>query len=131
MRIEIIGTPFNGLGAMPDIENPAEGLRQSGLLTQLKANGHIVEDLGDLSGFLCPDIRDSETGINDFGMWLELSREISQFLGEMLDRQAFPLILGGDCRLLVGIFALLAQRKTEAGLIFLDGHVSGTKRADF
>jgi len=122
MRIEIIGTPFNRLGVFPDIENPAEGLRQLGLITQLKANGHIVTDLGDLSGFLCQDIRDPETGINDFDLWLDLSREISQFLEGMLDRQAFPLILGGDCRMLVGIFAALARRKTEAGLIFLDGH---------
>jgi len=122
MRIEIIGTPFNGLGAFPDIENPAEGLRQSGLITQLKANGHIVTDLGDLSGFQCQDIRDLETGINDFDLWLDLSRDISQLLGGMLDRHAFPLLIGGDCRMLVGIFASLAQRKTEAGLIFLDGH---------
>jgi arginase len=122
MKVEILGTPFNGLGELPDIENPAEGLRQAKLVHLLKANGHNVTDLGDLSGFLCQEIRDPETGINDFDLWLDLSREISQFLGKMLDRQAFPLLLGGDCRMLVGIFAALAQRKTKAGLVFLDGH---------
>ena len=40
----------------------------------------------------------------------------------MLDRQAFPLLLGGDCRMLIGIFAAFAQRETEVGLVFLDGH---------
>jgi hypothetical protein len=49
MKIEILGTPFNGLGTYPDIENPAGGLREANLLLQLKANGHIVTDLGDLS----------------------------------------------------------------------------------
>jgi arginase len=88
----------------------------------LNANGHIVTDLGDLSGFLCQEIRDPETGINDFDLWLDLSRELSQIVGGMLDRQVFPLLVGGDCRMLVGIFAALAQRKTEAGLVFLDGH---------
>ena len=122
MKIEILGTPFNGLGELPDIENPAEGLRQANLVHLLKANGHNVTDLGDLSGFMCQEIRDPETGINDFDLWLDLSREISQFLGKMLDRQAFPLLLGGDCRMLVGIFAALAQRKTKAGLVFFDGH---------
>ena len=122
MRIEILGTPFNGLGVFPDIENPAEGLRQLGLITRLNARGHIVTDLGDLSGFLCQDIRDPVTGINDFDLWLDLSREISHFLVGIFDRQAFPLILGGDCRMLVGIYAALSQRQTEAGLIFLDGH---------
>ncbi len=122
MRIEILGAPFNGLGTFPDIENPAEGLRQANLMSLLEASGHIVTDLGDLSGFQCQDIRDDETGINDFGMWLNLSQELSQMLGEMLDRQAFPLLLGGDCRMLVGIFTAFSQRETEAGLVFLDGH---------
>ncbi len=122
MRIEILGAPFNGLGTFPDIENPAEGLRQANLISLLEASGHIVTDLGDLSGFQCQDIRDDETGINDFGMWLNLSQELSQMLGGMLDRQAFPLLLGGDCRMLVGIFAAFSQRETEAGLVFLDGH---------
>jgi len=122
MRIEILGTPFNGLGAFPDIENPAEGLRQANLVPLLEANDHVVTDLGDLSGFQCQEIRDSETGINDFDLWLDLSGELSEMLGGMLDRHAFPLLLGGDCRMLVGIFAAFAQRETDVGLVFLDGH---------
>lgn len=114
--------PFNGLGEFSDIENPAEGLRQANLMPLLKASGHMVSDLGDLSGFQCRDLRDDETGINDFEMWLDLSLEISARVAAMLDRQAFPLLLGGDCRMLIGIFAALAQRKTAAGLVFLDAH---------
>jgi arginase len=122
MRIEILGTPFNGLGTFSDIENPAEGLRQANLMSLLKTSGHIVTDLGDLSGFQCRDIRDDETGINDFDLWLNFSQELSKIVGAMLDRQAFPLLLGGDCRMLIGIFAAFAQRETEVGLVFLDGH---------
>ena len=122
MRIEILGTPFNGLGTFSDIENPAEGLRQANLMSLLETSGHIVTDLGDLSGFQCRDIRDDETGINDFDLWLDLSQELSKIVGAMLDRQAFPLLLGRDCRMLVGIFAAFAQREIEVGLVFLDGH---------
>jgi len=122
MRIEILGTPFNGLGTFPDIENPAEGLRQANLMSLLEASGHIVTDLGDLSGFQCRDIRDDETGVNDFDLWFNLSQELSKIVGAMLDRQVFPLLLGGDCRMLIGIFAAFSQRETQAGLVFLDGH---------
>jgi len=122
MRIEILGTPFNGLGTFPDIENPAEGLRQANLVPLLEANGHAVTDLGDLSGFECQEIRDPANGINDFDLWLDFSQKLSHRLGAMLDRQAFPLLLGGDCRMLIGIFLAFAQRETEVGLVFLDGH---------
>ena len=122
MRIEILGTPFNGLGTFSDIENPAAGLRQANLMSLLETSGHIVTDLGDLSGFQCRDIRDDETGINDFDLWLNFSQKLSKIVGAMLDRQAFPLLLGGDCRMLIGIFAAFAQRETEVGLVFLDGH---------
>jgi arginase len=40
----------------------------------------------------------------------------------MLDRPSFPLVLGGDCRMLVGIFTALVRREIDTGLIFLDGH---------
>lgn len=122
MRIEILGTPFNGLGSPPDIENPAYGLRQAKLIPLLESKGHSVTDLGDLSGFQFQGIRDLETGILDFDLWIDLSNALSKKLGTILERQSFPLLLGGDCSMLVGIFSAFAQRDSEVGLVFLDGH---------
>ena len=122
MRIEILGTPFNGLGSPPDIENPADGLRQAKLIPLLESKGHSVADLGDLSGFQFQEIRDPETGIKDFDLWIDLSNALSRKLGAILDRESFPLLLGGDCSMLVGVFSAFAQRDVEVGLIFLDGH---------
>lgn len=122
MRIEILGTPFNGLGSPPDIENPADGLRQAKIIPLLESKGHSVTDLGDLSGFQFQEIHDPETGIKDFDLWIDLSNDLSRKLGAILDRESFPLLLGGDCSMLVGIFSAFVQRNTEVGLIFLDGH---------
>lgn len=122
MRIEILGTPFNGLGSPPDIENPADGLRQAKLIPLLESKGHSVTDLGDLSGFRFQEIRDPETGIKDFDLWIDLSNDLSRKLGAILERESFPLLLGGDCSMLVGIFSAFALRDTKVGLVFLDGH---------
>ena len=122
MRIEILGTPFNGLGSPPDIENPADGLRQANLIPLLESKGHSVADRGNLSGYQFQEIRDLETGIKDFNLWIDLSNDLSRKLGTILDHKTFPLLLGGDCSMLVGIFSAFAQRNTEVGLIFLDGH---------
>lgn len=122
MRIEILGTPFNGLGSPPDIENPAEGLRRAGLLPLLSSKGHAVDDLGDLSGFQFREIHDPETGIKDFEMWIDISTSLSRKCEAILSRGAFPLLLGGDCSMLVGILSAFAQKDSDVGLIFLDGH---------
>ncbi len=122
MKIDIIGTTFNGLGTPPDIENPPDGLRQAGLIAKLEADGHAVTDWGNIDGYHILDIRDPETGINDFDSWLGLSKELSVVTDAILNKKSFPLILGGDCRVLVGIFDALAQKKENTGLIFLDSH---------
>ncbi len=122
MKIEIFGTPFNGLGSPPEVENPADGLRQAKLIPLLESKGHAVTDLGDLSGFQFQEIRDPETGIKDLNLWIDLSNNLSRKLGAILDRESFPLLLGGDCSMLVGIFSAFPQRNTGVGLIFLDGH---------
>lgn len=122
MRIEILGPPFNGLGSPADIENPGDRLRQTNLIPMLKSKGHSVTDLGDLLGFQFQEIHDIGTGIVDIDLWIDLSNELSRKLGLILERDSFPLLLGGDCSMLVGIFSAFAQRHTEVGLIFLDGH---------
>jgi arginase len=122
MRVEILGTPFNGLGSPPHWENPADGLRRAQLAQQLVSIGHSVNDLGDLVGFQFLDIRDPETGIRDYRTWVALSESLSVEVGYMLDREAFPLLLGGDCSMLVGILAAFAYKETPVGLVFLDGH---------
>lgn len=121
-KIEIIGTPFNGIGEYPHRENPPNKLRQLGLITRLIDSGRQVTDLGNLDGFQIQDVRDPETGINDFAMWVNLSKEVSKSITSILSRSSFPLVLGGDCRFLIGIMTALIEHGIDAGLIFIDGH---------
>jgi arginase len=122
MKIDILGTPFNGLSSPSGIENPAEGLRRAGVVPFLKANGHSVSDLGDLRGFQFQDIVDPDTGIKDFDLWIALSKGLANALDKMLSNKSFPLLLGGDCSMLVGILLAFARRDRNVGLVFVDGH---------
>jgi arginase len=122
MKIEILGTPFNGLGSPSHRENPGDGLRRAHLVQQLADSGHSVTDLGDLIGLQFLNVRDPETGIMDYRTWVALSARLSKKVGEMIDRKAFPLLLGGDCSMLVGIMAAVAHNQPPVGLVFLDGH---------
>lgn len=116
-------------GGISVIEAPSIlGLRPSGverLPAALKAQG-LMEGLGArAAGVVVPPPynprRDPETNVlNPEG--------ILDFSGQLADRVererlggAFPLVLGGDCSILIGCLLALRRRGTF-GLFFIDGH---------
>jgi arginase len=55
------------------------------------------------------------TGLRDY------SPTLADAVGAVLDRGEFPIVLGGDCSILLGN-ALALKRRGRYGLLFLDGH---------
>jgi arginase family enzyme len=64
---------------------------------------------------------DAATGLlNPHGLRDHASR-LADAVGAVLDQGAFPVVLGGDCTILLGI-TLALRRRGRYGLLFLDGH---------
>jgi len=51
----------------------------------------------------------------------EWSPKLADVVGEVLDRDEFPVILGGDCSIVLGS-TLALKRRGRYGLLFIDGH---------
>lgn len=51
----------------------------------------------------------------------DYSSRLADAVGAVLDRGEFPIVLGGDCSILLGS-ALALKRRGRYGLLFLDGH---------
>jgi arginase len=51
----------------------------------------------------------------------EYSARLADVVGAVLDSGDFPIVLGGDCSILLGC-ALALRRRDRYGLLFLDGH---------
>ncbi|MGW7362521.1 arginase family protein [Streptomyces sp. NPDC054841] len=65
--------------------------------------------------------RDRDTGIlNPVGI-ARYSVGLADAVGGVLDRGCFPVVLGGDCSILLGNLLAL-RRRGRYGLLFLDGH---------
>ncbi|WP_406864647.1 arginase family protein [Streptomyces sp. HUAS MG47] len=65
--------------------------------------------------------RDEATGaLNPDGI-ARYSAELADAVGAVLDRGRFPVVLGGDCSILLGNLLAL-RRRGRHGLLFLDGH---------
>jgi arginase len=64
---------------------------------------------------------DPVTGVRNASGVAGYARRLAGAVGEVLDRGEFPVVLGGDCSILLGSLLAL-RRRGRHGLLFLDGH---------
>ena len=93
-------------------------LRAAGLVEQLK-----LKDAGDLPVVIDSPERDPQTGIIGFQSICRSSEIIRREVGQLLGRGERPLVVGGCCTLLIGVFAALRDGYGDVGLAFVDGHL--------
>jgi arginase len=67
-----------------------------------------------------PEI-DPETGLLNPRGLRDYASRLASAVGAVLDDGAFPIVLGGDCSILLGNLLAL-RRRGRYGLLFLDGH---------
>jgi arginase len=106
------------LGLRPTgVETLPEALLHAGLMDRLQARH---------AGRFEPEspydsTRDSTTlTLNAPGI-ASFSRTLASAVGEVIDRGEFPVVLGGDCSILLGDLLAL-KRRGRYGLLFIDGH---------
>ncbi|WP_369936811.1 arginase family protein [Plantactinospora sp. BB1] len=127
-RIAVLDAPSN-LGLRPPTPTSVPGcakapgaLRDHDLIARLAARD---------AGCLTPprydpgDWRPGD-GVCHAGSIAQYSMELAERIGGIIDQGEFPLVLGGDCSILLGS-ALAMHRLGEAvggriGLVFVDGH---------
>lgn len=114
----MMGVPLDSSGTKNGLELAPTELRAAGLPGRLN-----VRDLGDLGVYLTDPTRDAETGWIAFAQVVAASKRISAEV-EVLPRGGErPLLVGGDCTLLIGVAAALRAVHGRAGLAFVDGHL--------
>lgn len=115
-RFAILEAP-SVLGLFPKgVERLPEALLSAGLAEQLSATpaARVPPPPYDAR-------RDRETGLlNPHGI-REYSVSLADAVGDCFAAGAFPVVLGGDCSILLGCLLAL-RRRGRYGLLFLDGH---------
>ena len=114
----LIGVPSDCSGAFAGCERMPAALRAHGLVDSLG-----VIDAGNLQVVVADPVRDRETGVIGLTDLLGLSEVVRDAASMHLTAGRRPLLVGGDCTLLLGVWAALARVRPEAGLLFVDGHL--------
>jgi arginase len=111
------------------VEAPSHlGLRAAGVeeLPRVLLASGLAERLGARLAGRVPapsfDPRiDPETGMLNPIALRDYSLTLADAVGDVLERGEFPIVLGGDCSILLGN-ALALRRRGRYGLLFVDGH---------
>ena len=121
-RLTILDAPSN-LGLKPPSPGKEPGVRQ--MARVLRA--HVIvarlhaEDAGEVPPPPYKEAKDSATNIRNAPAIRDYSAHLASRIGALLDENRFPLILGGDCSILLGS-TLALRKRGRYGLLFIDGH---------
>jgi len=115
-RFSIIEAP-SILGLKPSgVEHLPEALKQAGLYEALGA-----EYAGRIEALPYSPERDKETQLlNPIGI-RTFSLHLADMVGKVLESDRFPIVLGGDCSIILGNLLALS-RIGRYGLCYIDGH---------
>ncbi len=114
MRLAVIDAPLDCSGAGRGEELAPAALRAAGLVKRLGAR-----DAGVADAQIRDTRRDSVTGVIGALDVRRAATDIAARVRNVRGAGEFPLVVGGDCTLLLGVFQALPA---GCGLWFVDGH---------
>lgn len=121
--IVLVGAPCN-LGIKPYESGGPRGLdRAPGVLRAAGVAALADGDLGDLPCGPYVDLREAAGRVRHQAEVESYVRALAERIQPVLQDGGFPLVLGGDCSVVLG--GLLAMRRagcTRPGLVYLDAH---------
>jgi len=123
-RLAVVGAassigirPYEDSGEARRLDLAAGVLRELGLLEQLAA-----DDLGDIVAPPYVDYAFPPGGIRNEAGLVEFSERLADRVAAALQGGRFPLVLGGDCSVLLGSLLAVSRCTRPVGLAYLDAH---------
>jgi arginase len=117
LQLSLIGVPTNSVGKRSGVANAPAALRSVGLADALGSLFHVWDE-GNVSFSVPTTERDAGSGIIAYGSLASMIHGVRTSVSYALQEGRFPLVIGGDCPVLLGCLA--ASHPT--GLLFVDGH---------
>src|SRR5262245_17766784 len=118
--VVLIGVPANSSGTLAGVARAPGVLRQRGLVAAL-ASCTGVTDVGDLALPVPQPVR-GPSGLLAEDALVAMIGRVREAVSAARHRGHFPLLVGGDCPVILGALAALQAEQGRAGLLFVDGH---------
>jgi arginase len=116
---ELVGVPYTSMARPGGIAAAIDVLRSAGLAERLGASG--VHDAGDLR-LEAPSGQRGLSGLLNEQALSRLVVATRDMVRAVHGRDRVPLLVGGDCPVLLGALAAIAGDRHAHGLVMVDGH---------
>jgi arginase len=121
VNFELIGAGFNSAGVDSGVARAPAALRSAALIRALR-NQHSVSDAGDAEFASSSPQRSPTSGLLAEHSLVSMTSSVDSAVAEAWTQGRFPLLLGGDCAVLLGALAAGRSAFDDIGLLFVDGH---------
>ena len=118
--VVLIGVPANSSGTVDGVARAPAVLRQRGLAAAL-ASRPGFSDAGDLA-LPAPQPGRGPSGLLAEDALITMIGRVREAVSAARRGGRFPLVVGGDCPVILGALAGLQAESDRPGLLFIDGH---------
>jgi arginase len=118
--IGLIGVPANSSGTADGVARAPVVLRERGLSALLSSRPGCT-DSGDLPLPPPQPVR-GPSGLLAEDALITMIQQVREAVRAARSGGRFPLLVGGDCPVLLGALAALGDEQVQPGLLFVDGH---------
>ena len=122
-RIALLGVPMDLGAGRRGVDMGPSAIRYAGLEKRLVPLGHTVEDMGDLPAVEAGRaVRGTNPKLHYLSEVTRVNLELAESVETMIRDGKWPLILGGDHSIAIGILAGLRRSFSSVGAIWFDAH---------
>ena len=121
-NLGVIGVPTNSSGKVDGVAKAPTAIRRAGLVHVLRRYCKVHSE-GDVSFASPTKDRDPYSGIIGYDAFTSMIHAVYKGVSNSINHNRFPLVIGGDCPILLGCLAALKKiYESHVGLFFIDGH---------
>ena len=126
MIVHLLGVPMDLGSGRRGVDMGPSAIRIAGLHDRLRELGHTVVDGGDLDIKNMEALKVGDVRARFLGEIARAARQVCTRVSRIMERGAFPLVLGGDHSISIGsvsgIAAVARARGKKVGLLWVDAH---------
>jgi arginase len=121
-NIALIGAPSSAGARVAGQEQAPRALRDAGLVQDLESSGNKVKDFGDTEAVsFSPDPEHPRQ--QNLSRVISVLKQVEEQVNSAITDKHWPLIIGGDCTITIGVLAALTDHFPSLGMMYLDGDV--------